>query len=69
MEIAEKLMAKDTRLDREEPDDFGIINDICNLMSKMSMPNRAAGSGTLPHVLVDNLYANMTWTRSMYARQ
>ncbi|CAM9380565.1 unnamed protein product, partial [Ectocarpus sp. 12 AP-2014] len=52
------LKSMDTRLDREDKDEQGFIDDLCDLVKKMSMPTsvaRSANPRCMPRVLTDNL--------------
>ncbi|CAN0291104.1 unnamed protein product, partial [Ectocarpus fasciculatus] len=52
------LKSMDTRLDREDKDGQGFIDDLCDLVKKMSMPTsvaRSANPRCMPRVLTDNL--------------
>ncbi|CAB1099355.1 unnamed protein product [Ectocarpus sp. CCAP 1310/34] len=50
------LKGKDTRLDREDKEDTAIIDDLCEMVSKMSMPASATDSRSTARVLTDNLF-------------
>ncbi|CAN0361486.1 unnamed protein product [Ectocarpus sp. 6 AP-2014] len=52
------LKSMDTRLDRENKDEQGVIDDLCDLVKNMSMPTsvaRSASSRSMPRVLMENL--------------
>ena len=50
------LKGKDTRLDREDKEDTSIIDDLCGMVSKMSMPASVTDSRSMARVLTDNLF-------------
>ncbi|CAB1103533.1 unnamed protein product [Ectocarpus sp. CCAP 1310/34] len=50
------LKGMDTRLDREDKDNAAIIDGLCDMVSKMSMPASVTDHGSMPRVLTDNLF-------------
>ncbi|CAB1101603.1 unnamed protein product [Ectocarpus sp. CCAP 1310/34] len=46
----------DTRLDREDKDDAAIIDGLCDMVSKNSMPASVTDYRSMPRVLTDNLF-------------
>ena len=50
------LLGKDTRLDREDKEETAVIDDLCDMVNKMSMPESVTDSRSVPKVLTDNLF-------------
>ncbi|CAB1108220.1 unnamed protein product [Ectocarpus sp. CCAP 1310/34] len=50
------LKGMDTRLDREAKDDAAIMDGLCDMVSKMSMPASATDYRSMPRVLTNNLF-------------
>ena len=50
------LKGKDVRLDREDDGDKAIIDDLCKMVTNMSMPARVTDGRSMPHELADNLF-------------
>ena len=50
------LTSKDTRPGREDKEDKAIIDDLCSMVTKMTMPASVVDARSMPRVLTDNLF-------------